>query len=205
MATQIESTSLETVIQSVQASVPAMSEAIRPMLSRSRSRSGSSRHTIREGRIRMQSRNRGNQNNDSSRSSRSSSRSQSPYTRQSTSPSRRSRTRSKSHPSSTRTSLGHAWTAAGSSKQPASWMLSRRTKRKILAGEYVDFDIILTDVMTNTGGDSMATKASVSGLKCRHVPDIDSWLQAWSAYAATVLLVDPVRGYKLIGYQSIVA
>ena len=34
MATQIDSTSLETVIQSaVQASVPAMSEAIRPMLS----------------------------------------------------------------------------------------------------------------------------------------------------------------------------
>ena len=84
-------------------------------------------------------------------------------------------------------------------------MLSRRTKKKILAGEYVDFDIILTDVMTNTGGDPMATKALVSGPKCRHVPNIDSWLQAWSAYAATVLLADPVRGYKLIGYQSIVA
>ena len=128
MATQIDSTSLETVIQSaVQASVAAMSEAIRPMLSHSRSRSGYSRHTTRKGHIWTRSHNRGNQNNDSSRSSRSSSRSQSPYTRQSRSPSYRSRTRSKSRPSSTRASLRHAWTAAGSSKQPPSWMLSRRT------------------------------------------------------------------------------
>ena len=83
-------------------------------------------------------------------------------------------------------------------------MLSRRTKRKILAGEYVDFDTIL-EVTTNTGGTPMAMKASVSGPKCRHVCDIGSWLQAWSAYAATVLLADPPRGYKLIGYRSIVA
>ena len=48
-------------------------------------------------------------------------------------------------------------------------------------------------------------KALVSGPKRRHVCNIDSWLQAWSAYTATVLLVDPVSGYELIGYQSIVA
>ena len=30
-----------------------------------------------------------------------------------------------------------------------TWMLSRRTKRKILAGEYDDFDTILTEVPTN--------------------------------------------------------
>ena len=31
-------------------------------------------------------------------------------------------------------------------------MLSRRTKRKILAGEYDDFDTILTEVPTNIAG-----------------------------------------------------
>ena len=70
-------------------------------------------------------------------------------------------------------------------------MLSRRTKRKIIAGEYVDFDTTLTEVTTNTGESPMAMKASVSGPKCRHVCDIDSWLQAWSAYVATVFLADP--------------
>ena len=110
------------------------------------------------------------------------------------------RTRSKSRRSSPLTSLEHAWTAAGSSKQPTSWMLSRRTKRKILAGEDVDFDTILTEVTTN-----MATKGSVSGPQHRHIHDIGSWLQAWSSYMTAVLLADPARGYKLIGYQSIVA
>ena len=84
-------------------------------------------------------------------------------------------------------------------------MLSRRTKRKILAGDYVDSDVILTEVTTNTGGVPMATKASVSGPKHRNVRDIGLWLQAWSAYAATVLLADPARDYELISYQSIVA
>ena len=206
MATQIDITSLETVIQpAVQASVAAMSEAICPMLTRSRSSSGSSHYTTRDGHTRTWSPNCGNRNDDSSRSSRSSSRSRSPHKRRFRSPSRRSCTRSKSRHSSPRTSLGHAWTAAGSSNQPASWMLFRRTKRKILAGEYVDFDTILTEVTTNKGGVPMAMKASVSGPKHRHVCDIGLWLQAWSAYAATVLLADPPRGYELIGYQSIVA
>ena len=71
-------------------------------------------------------------------------------------------------------------------------MLSRRTKRKILAGEYVCFDTILTEVTTNTGGVTVATKASVSGPKRRLVCDISSLLQAWSAYVATVLLADLV-------------
>ena len=48
-------------------------------------------------------------------------------------------------------------------------------------------------------------KASVSGAKRRHVCNINSWLQAWSAYTATVLLADLAQGYKLIGYQSMVA
>ena len=153
MATQIYSTSLETVIQSaVQASVAAMSQAIRPMLTRSRSRSGSSCYTTREGHTRMRSRNCGNRNNDRSRSSRLSSRSRSQHKRWLRSTSHRSCTRSKSRCSSPRTSVGHAWTAAESSNQPASWMLSRRTKRKILAGEYVDFDTILTKVTTNIVG-----------------------------------------------------
>ena len=48
-------------------------------------------------------------------------------------------------------------------------------------------------------------KASVSSPKCRHVCNINSRLQTWSAYTATVFLADPAQGYKLIGYQSIVA
>ena len=187
MVTQIDSISLEIVIHSaVQASAAAMSEAIRPVLSRSSSRSGSACHATREGRTRTRSRNRGNRNNDSSHSSRSSPRSRSPRRRRSRSPSRRSRARSKSRRSSPRTSLGSGWTATGSNDQPASWMLSRRTKRKILASDYVDFDVILTEVTTNTGGVPMAMKASVSGPKCRNVRDIGLWLQAWSAYAATL-------------------
>ena len=150
-------------------------------------------------------RNRGNQNNDSSRSFWSSPRSRSPRIQRSRSPSRRSRTRSKSRRSSPHTSLSYRWTAIESNDQPASWMLSRRTKRKILAVDYVDFDVILTEVTTNTGGVSIGTKASVSSPKRRNVRNIGSWLQAWSAYAATVLLADPARGYELIGYQSIVA
>ena len=55
-------------------------------------------------------------------------------------------------------------------------MVPRSTKRKILAGEYVDFDTILTEVTSNTGGVPMATKTSVSGPKRRHVRDIGSWL-----------------------------
>ena len=129
-----------------------MSEAICPVLTCSRSRSGSSRYTTRKGRTRTWNHNHGNRNNDSNRSSRSSSRSRSPHKRRFRSPSRHSRTRLKSHRSSPRTSLGHAWTAAGSSDQRESWMLSRRTKRKILAGEYVDFDTILTKVTTNMKG-----------------------------------------------------
>ena len=70
-------------------------------------------------------------------------------------------------------------------------MLSRRTKRKTLAGDYVDFDVILTEVTTNTGEVPLATKDSGSGPKRRNVGDIGSWLQAWSAYAATVLPADP--------------
>ena len=114
-----------------------------PILSRSRSRSGSSRHTTREGRTRTVE----------SQSWKQEQRQQpklsliikvSMTKRRSRSPSRRSRPTSKSRRSSPHTSLGHAWTADGSSDQPASWMLSTRTKRKILAGEYVDFDTILT-------------------------------------------------------------
>ena len=48
-------------------------------------------------------------------------------------------------------------------------------------------------------------KASVSSPNCRHVCNINSRLQTWSAYTATVFLADPAQGYKLIGYQSIVA
>ena len=101
--------------------------------------------------------------------------------------------------------MGTGTTTATDGRQPASWMLPRRTKRKILAGDYNDFDVILTEVTTNSGGVPMATKASVSGPNRRTVRDIGSWLQVWSAYAATVLLADPARGYELIGYQSIVA
>ena len=108
MVTQIDSTSLETVIHSVvQASVAAMSEAISPVLSRSSSRPGSANHVTREGCTQTRSRNRRNWNNDSSRSTQSSSRSRSPRRWQSRSPSRRSRKRSKSRRSSPHTSLGY--------------------------------------------------------------------------------------------------
>ena len=70
-------------------------------------------------------------------------------------------------------------------------MLSRTTKRKTLAGDYVDFDVIRTEVTTNTGEVLMATKNSGSGSNRRNVRDIGSWLQAWAAYASTVLLADP--------------
>ena len=70
-------------------------------------------------------------------------------------------------------------------------------QRERLAGEYVNFDTILTEVTTNKGGVPMAAKASISGSERRHVRNISSWLQAWFAYAATVLLVDPAQGYKL--------
>ena len=76
-------------------------------------------------------------------------------------------------------------------------MLSRRTKRKILADEYVEFYTILTEVTTNKNGVSMATKVSISGLKRRHVRNISSWFQAWSAHMATVLLANLAQGYKL--------
>ena len=78
-------------------------------------------------------------------------------------------------------------------------------QRERLAGEYVNFDTILNEVTTNKAGVPMAAKVSVFGSESRHVRDISSWLQAWFAYAATVLLVDPAQGYKKIGYQSIVA
>ena len=47
-------------------------------------------------------------------------------------------------------------------------------QRERLAGEYVNFDTILTEVTTNKGGVPMATKASISGSKRRHVRDISS-------------------------------
>ena len=122
MATQIDSTWLETVIQSAgQASVTAMLKLFVPCsVVRDPGQVLPDTLQKRAGRTRTQSHNRGNRNNDSSRSSPSSSRSRSPHRRRSRSLSRHSCTRSKSHRSSPRTSLGHTWTAAGSSNQPTS-------------------------------------------------------------------------------------
>ena len=67
----------------------------------------------------------------------------------------------------------------------------------MLAGEYVNFDPIFTEVTANKGGVPMATKVLIFSSKCRHARYISWWLQAWFAYAVTVLLEDLAQGYKL--------
>ena len=92
-----------------------------------------------------------------------------------------------------------------SSNPSAGWMLSKKIKKKIFAGDYVDFDTILTEVASKRSRVPVSEKSSDARARKRVVRDIGSWLQAWSAFAATLLETDPSRGHELLGYQAIIA
>ena len=194
------------LIQStVQASATAFADSLRPLLERagpehrrrSYSRSGTARTT--------HSRHRSTTSHSTttwgsrSRSPRQRSRSRSSH--------RRSRSRSR-HESRLRSRSRSAWSPVAhqsSSGPSAGWMLMRKTKKKILAGDHVDFDKILSEISSSTGRVHSSSRSSDSSAKRKHVRDIGSWLQAWSAYAATLLAADPSRGPELVGYQAIIA
>ena len=204
--TQPDATDVASLIQStVQASATAFADSLRPLLARagpphrrrSSSRSGTARTT--------HSRHRSTTSHSTTTSG---SRSRSPRRRsRSRSSHRRSRSRSR-HESRLRSRSRSAWSPVAhqsSSGPSAGWMLTRKTKKKILAGDHVDFDKILSEISSSTGGVHSSSRSSDSSAKRKHVRDIRSWLQAWSAYAATLLAADPSRGPELVGYQAIIA
>lgn len=92
---------------------------------------------------------------------------------------------------------------------------------KILRGEYVDFDCLLSECSSLFVGANDSAGASegyqlsldtnrseisiVRKQQRRRVSNIATWLEAWSMYARTTATGNPSRSPELFGYQTLIA
>ena len=85
---------------------------------------------------------------------------------------------------------------------------------RILRGEFIEFDDLLPDELGNPVRNSFEFVPTSEGISfCestarrhkRHVDDLTSWLDAWTAYCRVVLSAAPHRCQELLAYQAIIA
>ena len=95
-----------------------------------------------------------------------------------------------------------------------------RLRERILAGEFIDFNNLLTGAMFSTH-DSPSRQPTAHSLTLQMSPQgggfeiapahnttckINSfslWMEAWNVYASTLLSANPSRGLELFGYQRL--
>ena len=89
-----------------------------------------------------------------------------------------------------------------------------RLSDRILRGEFIEFDDLLPDELGNPVRNSFELVPTSEGLSLRestarrhkrHVDDLTSWLEAWTAYCSVVLSAAPHRCQELLAYQAIIA
>lgn len=88
--------------------------------------------------------------------------------------------------------------------------LSRDLRKQIQSGEYVAFEDILNEVTlgpppANTSERRRSRHRSSADRPVTPISTLADWLQAWTAYAATITEVYPSRCSEILGYQAIIA
>ena len=111
---------------------------------------------------------------------------------------RRSRRRSRSpHHRSHHRSRSH-------SRPPASTLpVPRKIRHAITKGEYVDLSDLLSEHLALSGS-SAKSGSSRKSARTRHITSLDTWLEAWSLYAAVLAAHKPALAPELFKYQSFI-
>ena len=98
----------------------------------------------------------------------------------------------------------------------SSASVPQKIRERILAGEYMDFNDLLTEaigssrtapgilIQLHDGTPVHVADGSSIKSKRRHICDLSTWLEAWNVFLAVVVEAAPHRIQELLGYQSII-